>query len=127
MSTMGFIKRFHNFIRILKKTGDNGMTMRFRLFVFLIALVVLMVSGVVITLLISGPLTGGRGEAEEYVRKDLNRVSDDLATRYGDITVQLCQTGFEIIIFSPDFSFVGYSRPSAVNTRKHRYFGALPP
>ena len=74
MSTMGFIKRFHNFIRILKKTGDNGMTMRFRLFVFLIALVVLMVSGVVITLLISGPLTGGRGEAEEYVRKDLNRV-----------------------------------------------------
>jgi len=60
---------------------------------------------VVITLLISGSLTGGRGEAEEYVRKDLNRVSDDLATRYGDITVQLCQTGFEIIIFSPDFFF----------------------
>ena len=89
MSTMGFIKRFHNFIRILKKTGDNGMTMRFRLFVFLIALVVLMVSGVVITLLISGPLTGSRGEAEEYVRKDLNRVSDDLAARYGNITVQL--------------------------------------
>jgi len=86
---MGFIKRLHSFIRILRKTGDAGMTMRFRLFTFLIALVVLMISSVVITLLISGPLTDGQGEAKEFVRKELTRVSDDLAAQYGDVTVQL--------------------------------------
>jgi len=63
--------------------------MRLRLFAFLTAFVILMVSVVVIILLLSGPFAGGMRDVEDFMEREVTRVSRSLASRLGDTSLQL--------------------------------------
>lgn len=89
MKTKKCQNKLHIMIGIFKRVADTNMSMRIRLFAFLVALVATMVLGVVILSLLTGPLTADRGEAERFVNKEFAAIRNNLTVQCGNISVQL--------------------------------------
>lgn len=81
--------RLINMIGKLKKAAGISISMRNRLFAFLIVLVATMVLGIVTILLLMGSISAGDGEAEKFVGKELSYITRNVTTLYGDTSVQL--------------------------------------
>lgn len=71
----------------LNKAGQSGISMRFRLFLFLSVLVLTMVAGIVVILLVTGTFTAGISESRQLVRNELSHTSQDIAAQFGEMSV----------------------------------------
>lgn len=72
----------------LQKPIRNGMPMDFRLFLFLVVLVLTLISGVIAILLMTGIFTAGLPESERMVENELLHASQDISRQYGELSVQ---------------------------------------
>lgn len=75
-------------MRDLRKTNSAGVSLRIRLFVFLLVLVVTMIALVVMVLSLMGVLSAGSLESERLIQKELSGLSKAVESRYGDTSVQ---------------------------------------
>ncbi|MCL2147030.1 MAG: LuxR C-terminal-related transcriptional regulator [Synergistaceae bacterium] len=87
-----FYNRFVGFLRLLLnrlvKPGDIGVSMRIRLFGFLVLLVVTMLSFVALILALTGVIVSGHDEAEKLIQQKLSYLSQNVEKMYGDTSVQ---------------------------------------
>ncbi|MDD4550143.1 MAG: LuxR C-terminal-related transcriptional regulator [Syntrophomonadaceae bacterium] len=79
-------------IELLKQefwnSGANGIPLDFRLFLFLVVLVLTIILGVIAILFITGTFTAGLSENEKIVENELLHVSQGISQQYGDLSLQ---------------------------------------
>ncbi|MDD2585794.1 MAG: LuxR C-terminal-related transcriptional regulator [Syntrophomonadaceae bacterium] len=79
-------------IELLKQefwnSGANGIPLDFRLFLFLVVLVLTIILGVIAILFITGTFTAGLSGNEKIVENELLHVSQGISQQYGDLSLQ---------------------------------------
>lgn len=88
--------------------------MRFRLFIFLMVLVLTMVAGIIIILLVTGTFWTGISESKQLIESELKRGSNDISNQYGQLSVQVGK-------FSEELS----QRIEATLAKEHISFSSL--
>ena len=73
----------------LKKNAGFSISVRIRLYAILFMFIVILTSAVVIILLVSGQITTGTKEAEEFAQKEFSAISQNMKSQYGNIAAQL--------------------------------------
>jgi len=71
----------------LSKAGQTSITMRFRLFLFLLVLVFTMAAGIIVILLVTGTFSAGISECKNLIRNELSHTSQDISNQYGELSV----------------------------------------
>lgn len=71
-----------------KSTGNMGISMRLKLFIFLVMLVIFMVLSVLGIFTITGTLKTGVRETQKDVNKELNHISQDITVQYVQYSAQ---------------------------------------
>ena len=66
-----------------------GVTMRIRLYAFLLAVVFIMLLGIVFIFVVTGLLSADQTAAERFIEKEFSRLHRDLTLHIGDATVEL--------------------------------------
>lgn len=81
-----------SFLHILKnsffKKGEMGISMRIKLFLTLVILVITMFLGVLVVLMITGVFTAGLREAQGVINEQLTHILQDIETQYGQLSMQ---------------------------------------
>lgn len=80
------------FLHILRnvflKKGEIGISMRIKLFLTLITLVITMFLGVLVVLMITGTFSTGVREAQGEIKNQLTHISQDIEAQYGQLSIQ---------------------------------------
>lgn len=66
----------------------NGVTLRFRLLIFLLLLVLTMAAGIIAILIITGVFSAGITESKERVQSALAHSNEDISTKYGQLSLE---------------------------------------
>lgn len=92
--------RLINTIDLLKQeisdAKTKGTPMTRRLFLFLLVLVLTIIVGVIAILFIMGAFTAGLSESEQIVENELLHASQDISSRYGDLSLQAIEFSKEL-------------------------------
>lgn len=80
----------------VQKTGTQGMSMAFRLFLFLTVLVMTIILGVIAILLITGTFTAGLSESQQIVENELLHASQEISEQYGALSVHAIEFSKEL-------------------------------
>lgn len=83
----GFLQ-IKDLFKLLFKIKVNRLPMDFRLFLFLVVLVLTIIIGVVAILFITGVFTAGLSENEKMLENELINVSQEISKQYGDLSIQ---------------------------------------
>lgn len=89
---------YHHIIKKIKKTDEISITMRLRLFFFLIVLVITMIAGIIVILLVTGTFSAGISESKELINDELQDSSKHIETQYGQLSVQAVEFSEELTI-----------------------------
>ena len=89
--------KLHDIINILRNAaGTNASSMRFRLYIFLFALVFLLAAGVVIIFITTGTFTTGKRDVEKFIENEFANQYSRLTEQYGDAALQLVSLSQEL-------------------------------
>lgn len=81
-----------SFLHILKdsffKKGEMAISMRIKLFLTLVTLVITMFFGVLVVLMVAGIFTAGLREAQGEIKEQLTHISQDIEAQYGQLSMQ---------------------------------------
>lgn len=72
----------------LSKPGEMGLSMRIKLFITLIVLLITMFFGVLVVLTITGTFTAGLRETKRDIDEQLTHISKDIENQYGQLSIQ---------------------------------------
>lgn len=80
----------------VQRTGTHGMSMGFRLFLFLIVLVITIILGVIAILFITGTFTAGLSESQKLVENELLHASQEISEQYGALSIHAIEFAKEL-------------------------------
>ncbi len=81
------VRRLINLIRHKADQSDHtSVTLRFRLLIFLLLLVLTMAAGIIVILIITGVFSAGITESKELIQGELTHIQGDIATNYGQLS-----------------------------------------
>ncbi len=81
------VNRLKNLIRHKANKSDHtSITLRFRLLIFLLLLVLTMSAGIIVILLITGVFSAGITESKELLQTELTHIQEEIDTNYGHLS-----------------------------------------
>lgn len=81
-------KLFKHTLNKLNRINRPCFTMRFRLVIFLILQVFIMLTSIIVILFITGTFSAGRNESKKIIHSELKHSSEEISERYGILSVQ---------------------------------------
>ncbi|MCR3923386.1 MAG: hypothetical protein NUK65_12870, partial [Firmicutes bacterium] len=80
----------------LHKTKHSDLSMRNKLFLFLVVFVVLLILGIFLLFVITGTIVPGVNVIHQDFKKDLNTAAYDIATQYGTLSAHAVEFANEL-------------------------------
>lgn len=75
----------------LHRSDHSSVTLRFRLLIFLLMLVLTMAAGIIAILIITGVFSAGITESKEHVRSTLAHSSEEISAKYGQLSLEVVE------------------------------------
>ena len=83
-----FLRNLDLLKKLPPRVKANKLPMDFRLFLFLVVLVLTIILGVIAILFMTGVFTAGLSENEKMLENELLTVSQEISKQYGDLSIQ---------------------------------------
>ena len=83
-------------IHKIQKSRQVSISMRLRLFFFLLVLVFTMIAGIIVILLVTGTFSAGISASRQLLRDELTHSSKDISAQYGELSVQAIEFSKEL-------------------------------